>query len=353
MKIKEKNTMNNSQNEIESECFMENAYDQINKDISKILNEMRTEKQKGPDHKGNFDINFFNDENKANSSIYNNPLNNKLIPNINNSFIDTKMNNYLFNNSLMDNQIKKYDNILIDNTKIIKPFNNYPINIFNNNSYIYNININNKSNNEINKYFINNLVDERGIPGMYNQEIPDNVININNIIKNKDNRTTLIIKNIPNKYTIQHLLIELSTNFTNKFDVIYLPQDKINDCNLGYGFINFINPLHLILFYDEFMGQKWNFSNSQKRCYLAYSNFQGKTELINYMLKKLGVKKFNNNKIMNKKIRKCFYINNNNININAPLEIPIKYQIKFEYYHPFSIYYKKNDKILVVEAFKK
>ena len=54
---------------------------------------------------------------------------------------------------------------------------------------------------------------------------------------------------------------------------------------------------------------------------------------------------------MNEKIRKCFYINNNNI--NAPLEIPIKYQIKFENYHPFSIYYKKSDKILIVETFKK
>ena len=239
MEITEKISMNNSQNEIESEGFMENAYEQINKDISKLLNEMRKEKQKGAGKDDNLELNFFKDEDKANSIIYNNSINNKLIHNINNNFIDIKMNNYYYNNSLMSKQMKKNDNILTANNKIIKPFNNYPINIVNNNSSIYNININNKSNNENDKSYINQIVDEIGISGIYNQEISDNTININNIIKNKDKRTTLIIKNIPNKYTIQLLLIELSTNFANKFDIIYLPQDKINNCNLGYGFINF------------------------------------------------------------------------------------------------------------------
>ena len=183
------------------------------------------------------------------------------------------------------------------------------------------------------------MITERGVPGLYNKDISDNIINISKIIKNKDKRTTLIIRNIPNKYTIQLLLIELSTNFNNKFDVIYLPQDKVNDCNLGYGFINFINPLHLILFYEEFMGKKWYFFNSQKRCFLAYSNYQGKNELINYMFKRLGIKSFNNNNIVNEKIKKSFYINNIK-NMKVPVEIPIKYQIKFENYHPFR-YYKK------------
>ena len=350
MEITEKTSMNNSQNEIESEGFMENAYEQINKDISKLLNEMRKEKQKGAGKDDNLELNFFKDEDKANSIIYNNSINNKLIHNINNNFIDIKMNNYYYNNSLMSKQMKKNDNILTANNKIIKPFNNYPINIVNNNSSIYNININNKSNNENDKSYINQIVDEIGISGIYNQEISDNTININNIIKNKDKRTTVIIRNIPNRYTISLLLIELSTNFANTFDIIFLPQDKVNDCNLGYGFINFINPLHLILFYEEFMGKKWNFSNSQKRCYLAYSNSQGKNELINYMLKRLGIKKFQNNKL-NEKIRKSFFINDI-INIKVPLEIPIKYKIKFESYHPHSLYYKKNDKIFIVETFE-
>ena len=87
MEITEKISMNNSQNEIESEGFMENAYEQINKDISKLLNEMRKEKQKGAGKDDNLELNFFKDEDKANSIIYNNSINSKLIHNINNNFI--------------------------------------------------------------------------------------------------------------------------------------------------------------------------------------------------------------------------------------------------------------------------
>ena len=137
--------------------------------------------------------------------------------------------------------------------------------------------------------------------------------------------------------------------------MIYLPQDKIKDSNLGFGFINFLNPLNLILFYDEFMGKKWNFFNSPKRCFLAYSNFQGKNELINYMLKKLGIREFNNiknNITLNEIIKKSLYINNI-INIKVPIEIPIKYRIKFDNYQTYSLYHKKDDKVLAVEPFKK
>ena len=191
----------------------------------------------------------------------------------------------------------------MNNNGIINKINNYPVNNFINNLHLSNIIIINKSNNEYNDSFLKQTVTERGVPGLYNKDIANNIINIDNIISNKDKRTTLIIRNIPNKYTIALLLTELNINFKNKFDVIYLPQDKINNTNLGYGFINFINPLHLILFYEKFMGKKWNFFNSQKRCFLAYSNNQGKSVLINYILKKLGIKSFNNNTyIVNEKI---------------------------------------------------
>ena len=58
MEITEKISMNNSQKQIESEGFMENAYEQINKDISKLLNEMRKEKQKGADNEDNLELKF-------------------------------------------------------------------------------------------------------------------------------------------------------------------------------------------------------------------------------------------------------------------------------------------------------
>ena len=117
--------------------------------------------------------------------------------------------------------------------------------------------------------------------------------------------------------------------------------------------MNNIASKYLILFYEKFMGKKWNFFNSQKRCFLAYSNNQRKSILINYILKKLGIKSFNNNTyIVNEKIRKSLYINNI-INIKVPLEIPKRFLIKFENYHAKSLYYKKNGKVFIVETFYK
>ena len=46
--------MNNSPPEMKSDEFMDNAYEQINRDISKLLFEMEKEKQKGIDNKDDF-----------------------------------------------------------------------------------------------------------------------------------------------------------------------------------------------------------------------------------------------------------------------------------------------------------
>jgi len=353
MNIPEKHLENNSQNENKFEEFIDKAYEEINKDISKVLLEMRNQKQNRINNDDNFEQNFFRNENKK--ALLNDNIN--LTPNINNCFIKSQMNNNCIqNNLLMKNQLINHNNneVIKSNNNIS---NNYPVNILINNSPFYNINIinNNDDENIDNKSIpYRSYLERRGLD-LFNKEAPDNIIKIGNILKYKDKRTTLIIRNIPNKYNIALLLIELNEKFKNKFDMIFLPQDKIKDSNLGFGFINFLNPLNLILFYDEFTGKKWNYFNSPKRCFLAYSNFQGKNELINYVLKKLGIKNFNNinnNKILNEKIKKSLYINNIK-NIKVPVEIPLKYQIKFENYHPYSSYYKKDDKVFIVEPFKK
>ena len=291
MSINNRISQDDFQDEIKNDEFMDNAYEQITKDITKVLLEMQKEKQNLIKNNDNFEQKFFDDNNEPN---------NKLIPNINRNFTCLKKNNNYNSDFFINNQLLKYNNEISNND------NKYPINIYNNNSSFYKTNI--ILNNNDNIYFSNTSITEIAMTELYNTDIPDNIININNIINNKDKRTTLIIKNIPNKYTIPLLLIELNHNFANKFDVIYLPQDKINDCNLGYGFINFINSIHLILFYEEFMGKKWNFFKSQKRCFLAYSNYQGKNELINYIIKKLGIKRFNNHKL-SEKLKKSFYLN--------------------------------------------
>ncbi|CAK9050154.1 Protein MEI2-like 1 (AML1) (MEI2-like protein 1) [Durusdinium trenchii] len=51
--------------------------------------------------------------------------------------------------------------------------------------------------------------------------------------------TTVMLRNIPNKYTREMLIKQLSIEFHGEFDFMYLPIDFKNKCNVGYGFINF------------------------------------------------------------------------------------------------------------------
>lgn len=82
------------------------------------------------------------------------------------------------------------------------------------------------------------------------------------IITGKDRRTTVMIRHIPNKYNTTSLLEEVNCQFKGKFDFFYLPMD--NDCNLGYAFINFVDPLYLLFFFNNFKGRKWRKYKSHK-----------------------------------------------------------------------------------------
>ncbi len=57
----------------------------------------------------------------------------------------------------------------------------------------------------------------------------------------KTNKTTLMIRNIPNKYTKNMLLNEIKLGFSDLFDFFYLQIDPNTLCNMGYAFINFKN----------------------------------------------------------------------------------------------------------------
>ena len=84
--------------------------------------------------------------------------------------------------------------------------------------------------------------------------------------KGRDTRTTIMIKNIPNKYTQKMLLETIGKHNKGSFDFLYLPIDFKNKCNVGYAFINFKHYDTIVKFYNEFNGKKWNRFNSEKIC---------------------------------------------------------------------------------------
>ncbi|OVA17369.1 RNA recognition motif domain [Macleaya cordata] len=109
-------------------------------------------------------------------------------------------------------------------------------------------------------------------------------LDIDRILHGEDTRTTLMIKNIPNKYTSKMLLAAIDERHRGTYDFIYLPIDFkasfFNKCNVGYAFINMIDPLQIVPFYQAFNGKKWEKFNSEKVASLAYARIQGKAALI-------------------------------------------------------------------------
>ncbi|XP_059669275.1 protein MEI2-like 5 isoform X2 [Cornus florida] len=115
-------------------------------------------------------------------------------------------------------------------------------------------------------------------------------LDLDKIISGEDTRTTLMIKNIPNKYTSKMLLAAIDENHRGTYDFLYLPIDFKNKCNVGYAFINMLSPTHIIPFYKAFNGKKWEKFNSEKVASLAYARIQGKAALVTH---------FQNSSLMN------------------------------------------------------
>ncbi|KAK9050888.1 hypothetical protein SSX86_027513 [Deinandra increscens subsp. villosa] len=105
-------------------------------------------------------------------------------------------------------------------------------------------------------------------------------LDLDRIMRGEDRRTTLMIKNIPNKYTSKMLLAAIDECHRGTYDFIYLPIDFKNKCNVGYAFINMTEPSLIIPFYQAFNGKKWEKFNSEKVAFIAYARIQGKAALI-------------------------------------------------------------------------
>ena len=192
-----------------------------------------------------------------------------------------------------------------------------------NNNYIYQ---NNKMKNGFNKN-MNNANNNKGQKG------EKQFLNLDNIASGKDIRTTIMIRNIPIKYT-DEILNETFKDFHGKYDCLYMPYDYEKNGNKGYAFINFVNPLHILLFHERFNGKKWVHFESPKICELNMAHFQGVNEIQKHAKNFKGLKKVSYN------------------NINENIIIPIKYFSKIKSRFPKMKYENKNKKEFFVKFFE-
>lgn len=79
------------------------------------------------------------------------------------------------------------------------------------------------------------------------------------------------------------------TSSAKTYDFLYLRIDFKNKCNVGYAFINFIDPIEIIKFSQARVGTSWNVFASEKICDVSYATIQGKQALI---------EKFRNSSVM-------------------------------------------------------
>ena len=223
-----------------------------------------------------------------------------------------------------------------------------------NNSNIYsnNINNNNTSNNNNNicpkieqnnnKQKLNsknNVINKS--PNLANSKVNSKgekqILNLDDIVTGKDTRTTVMIRNIPIKYT-DEILIEALNEFNGKYDCLYMPYDYEKNGNKGYAFINFVNPLHILYFYEKFNGTKWAHFESSKICELNCAHFQGINEIQKHAKNYTGQKK------------PSYYSRNEK---NENMIRPSKYLLKLKKRFPKLVYNEnKIKKIIIVKSFE-
>ncbi|KAI9189709.1 hypothetical protein H9P43_001142 [Blastocladiella emersonii ATCC 22665] len=117
----------------------------------------------------------------------------------------------------------------------------------------------------------------------------ENEFDLARTIQGYDKRTTIMIRNIPNKYSQQMLIDFINDTHKGQYDFLYLRMDFKNRCNVGYAFCNMVDVGAVISFAQRVVGKKWTRFNSDKVCMLSYANIQGKQALID---------KFRNSSVM-------------------------------------------------------
>ncbi|KAF1888051.1 hypothetical protein Lal_00024063 [Lupinus albus] len=100
-----------------------------------------------------------------------------------------------------------------------------------------------------------NLYQRRSEANTNNADKKQYELDLGRILHGEDSRTTLMIKNIPNKYTSKMLLVAIDEQCPGSYDFLYETLQAFN-------------------------GKKWEKFNSEKVASLAYGRIQGKESLI-------------------------------------------------------------------------
>ena len=304
---KKENKINDNYNNIineEKNKFNKNQkFDEIDTEIDKNDDNCEDENDnKSYFEKGWEDFSFLEQQSFINDNHSTEKINNNNTFNTKNNFnynipqMYMGIKNFLINQQnfyLMNNYMNNYKNFYNYN------YNYFMNNIIKNNPIIYNNKIY-----STNQYafllFSNNYNKNNNIPK--NIESPEKntenkikkgkhekkEINKNNIIDlisiklGLEKRTTIRMMNIPSYYSAYDLSVRIDQKFNidskkeNRFyNYIYVPGSrKTLAQNVGFAFINFMHPKHIIKFYEYYQNRKLKTNKSNKICIITFADKQ-------------------------------------------------------------------------------
>ena len=257
-----------------------------------------------------------------------------------NQFIDLRqkekiefiLNKLISSNKILIKNIFHYNKIEL-NLNILNSFqiiyiysksNN--INSYNSLNHLYNFNFEKKDN--INEIKFDKIPKNNSIQNLINQSNNFNGINdkklqftgiikrntsheerkkykiiIEDIINEKDQRTTIMLKNIPRDISQLFLMSFLNNKYKGKFNFLYLPIDFVKKINVSYAFLNLKNSKDIIEIYLDLHDKPWSFCKN-KIAYISYARIQGFKSISEH---------FSKSNLINNELDKSFkpYINDN------------------------------------------
>jgi hypothetical protein len=114
-----------------------------------------------------------------------------------------------------------------------------------------------------------------GRDGYMSPNAKDAKVNPKAIECGDDVRTTVMIRNIPNKIDAAMFKTILDEHVFGRYDFSYLRIDFTNNCNVGYAFVNFKNPRDIITLYNGIVSKPWEVFSSDKIADVCYATNQG------------------------------------------------------------------------------
>ncbi|GHJ85010.1 hypothetical protein NliqN6_1412 [Naganishia liquefaciens] len=100
----------------------------------------------------------------------------------------------------------------------------------------------------------------------------------------RDPRTSVMIKDIPNKLSRRQLIDCIQEIVPGEIDFAYLRFDFANECNVAYAFVNFTSVSALYRFAKARLGRRWNVFQSEKVLQMTYAKIQGKDAFIQHFI---------------------------------------------------------------------